>query len=92
LHSLAIKSPVEEGLKTVNYMQIRSIWAFNIVQDFSPSDSVVSLLDNLEGKLVVLKYVKFQNVGRLTIFIEDNQGSAMLYKFRSLSCMEALWK
>ncbi|GAB4835994.1 hypothetical protein Ancab_000913 [Ancistrocladus abbreviatus] len=37
------------------------------------SDTAALSPDNLQGKPVVLKYVKFQNVHSLTIFIEENQ-------------------
>ncbi|XP_038982029.1 PITH domain-containing protein At3g04780 isoform X3 [Phoenix dactylifera] len=40
--------------------------------------------DNLKGKPVNLKYVKFQNVRSLTIFIEDNQGGNDVSKVQKI--------
>nr|ABK26379.1 unknown [Picea sitchensis] len=57
---------------------------FSNVNDFPPSDTVVLSPDNLEGKPVVLKYVKFQNVRSLTIFIEDNQDGADVTQVQKL--------
>ncbi|XP_072952318.1 PITH domain-containing protein At3g04780 [Typha angustifolia] len=74
LHSVAIKGPEEEGPRTVKLFSNKEHMGFSNVNDYPPSDSVVLSSENLKGKPVILKYVKFQNVRSLTIFIEDNQG------------------
>ncbi|XXG77073.1 hypothetical protein AAC387_Pa08g1304 [Persea americana] len=73
LHSVLIKGPEEEGPRTVKLFANKEHMGFSNVNDFPPSDSVVLTLDNLKEKPVTVKYVKFQNVRSLTIFIEDNQ-------------------
>ncbi|KAF7817843.1 PITH domain-containing protein [Senna tora] len=73
LHSFAIKGPEEEGPKTVKLFSNKEHMGFSNVNDFPPSDVAVLSPENLTGKPVILKYVKFQNVRSLTIFIEDNQ-------------------
>ncbi|GKV07315.1 hypothetical protein SLEP1_g19109 [Rubroshorea leprosula] len=57
---------------------------FSNVNDFPPSDTLVLSPDILEGKPVILKYVKFQNVRSLTIFIEDNQSGSDITKVQKI--------
>lgn len=84
LHSLLIKGPTEEGPKTVKLFANKEHMGFSNVSDFPASDIVVLSADDLEGKPVALKYVKFQNVRSLTIFVEDNQGGADVTKIQKL--------
>lgn len=76
LHSIKIRAPTEYGPKTLKLFlnQPRSL-------DFDKAESSESvqqleleaedLVD--DAKPVQLKYVKFQNVNSLTIFVKDNQ-------------------
>uniref|UniRef100_A0A0D6R5U6 PITH domain-containing protein n=1 Tax=Araucaria cunninghamii TaxID=56994 RepID=A0A0D6R5U6_ARACU len=84
LHSLQIKGPPEEGPKTIKLFANKEHMGFSNVNDFPASDTVVLSADNLEGKPVPLKYVKFQNVRSLTIFIEDNQSGSDVTKVQKL--------
>ncbi|KAH7847855.1 hypothetical protein Vadar_030958 [Vaccinium darrowii] len=84
LHSIAINGTEEEGPKTVKLFANREHMGFSNVNDFPPSDAVVLSLDNLKGKPVVLKYVKFQNVRSLTIFVEDNQSGSEVTKIQKI--------
>ncbi|XP_015875408.2 PITH domain-containing protein At3g04780 [Ziziphus jujuba] len=84
LHSIAIKGPEEEGPKTVKLFSNKEHMGFINVNDFPPSDTINLSPDNLKGKPVVLKYVKFQNVRSLTIFIEDNQSGSDLTKVQKI--------
>ncbi|KAJ4744593.1 PITH domain-containing protein 1 [Rhynchospora pubera] len=74
LHSIVIKGPEEEGPKTVKLFSNKEHMGFSNVGDYPPSDTVVLSDEQLKGQPVILKYVKFQNVRSLTIFVEDNQG------------------
>lgn len=85
LHSIVVKGPEEEGPKTVKLFANREHMGFSNVNDFPPSDTVVLSEDNLKGKPVVLKYVKFQNVRSLTIFIEDNQSGSEISKVQKIA-------
>ncbi|CAK9210681.1 unnamed protein product [Sphagnum troendelagicum] len=76
LHSLIIKGPPDEGPRTLKLFANRQSMGFSNVNDFPINDAVTVSLEHLEGKPVPLKYVKFQNVRSLTVFIEDNQGSS----------------
>ncbi|KAF5191802.1 Thioredoxin-like protein [Thalictrum thalictroides] len=75
LHSINIKGPEEEGPRTVKLYANKEHMGFSNVNDYPPSDTAIFSSENLKGKPVTLKYVKFQSVRSLTIFIEDNQGS-----------------
>ncbi|KAK9291697.1 hypothetical protein L1049_019646 [Liquidambar formosana] len=83
LHSIAIKGPEEEGPKTVKLFSNKEHMGFSNVNDFPPSDTVVFSPDDLKGKPVIVKYVKFQNVP-LTIFIEDNQSGSDITKVQKV--------
>ncbi|XP_044483028.1 PITH domain-containing protein At3g04780-like [Mangifera indica] len=85
LHSFVIKGPEEEGPKTVKLFSNREHMGFSNVNDFPASDSAVLTPENLQGKPVVLKFVKFQNVRSLTIFIEDNQGGSDVTKVQKIA-------
>jgi hypothetical protein len=74
LHSIVITGPEEEGPRTVKLFSNKEHMGFSNVNDYPPSDTVVLSDEHLKGQPVILKYVKFQNVRSLTIFIEDNQG------------------
>ncbi|KAI3448689.1 hypothetical protein Pfo_005354 [Paulownia fortunei] len=76
LHSIVIKGPEEEGPKTVKLFANREHMGF--------SDTAVLSADNLKGKPVIVKYVKFQNVHGLTIFIEDNQSGSDITKVQKI--------
>ncbi|KAG5528567.1 hypothetical protein RHGRI_029299 [Rhododendron griersonianum] len=84
LHSIAINGPEDEGPKTVKLYANREHMGFSNVNDFPPSDTAVLTPENLQGKPVVLKYVKFQNVRSLTIFVEDNQSGSDVTKIQKI--------
>ncbi|KAH8507498.1 hypothetical protein H0E87_009880 [Populus deltoides] len=85
LHSIAIKGPEEDGPKMVKLFSNKEHMGFSNVNDYPPSDTVVLSPDTLKGKPVVLKYVKFQNVRSLTIFIEDNQLDSEITKVQKIA-------
>ncbi|XP_047946559.1 PITH domain-containing protein At3g04780-like [Salvia hispanica] len=85
IHSIVINGPEEEGPKTVKLFANREHMGFSNVNDFPPSDVAVLSEDNLKGKPVILKYVKFQNVRSLTIFIEENQSGSEISKVQKIA-------
>ncbi|KAF7129679.1 hypothetical protein RHSIM_Rhsim10G0108600 [Rhododendron simsii] len=72
------------GPKTVKLYANREHMGFSNVNDFPPSDTAVLSPEILQGKPVVLKYVKFQNVRSLTIFVEDNQSGSDVTKIQKI--------
>jgi len=75
VHSLKIKAPTDKGPKTIRIFQNQP----NTL-DFDKADSMVSIQDleltedQLDGSIIPLKFVKFQNVQNMMFFIKDNQG------------------
>nr|ACG34493.1 thioredoxin-like protein 1 [Zea mays] len=85
LHSALFKGPEEEGPKTVKLFSNKEHMGFSNVNDYPPSDTLELSSDHLiENKLLPLKYVKFQNVRSLTIFIEDNQSGSDVSKIHKI--------
>ncbi|XP_004495796.1 PITH domain-containing protein At3g04780 [Cicer arietinum] len=84
LYSIAVKGPEDEGPKTVKLWSNKEHMGFSNVNDFPPNDVAVLSPENLKGKPVLLKYVKFQNVRSLTIFIEDNQTESEITKVQKI--------
>lgn len=87
VHSIKIKAPTDKGPKHIKIFinQPRTI-------DFDMADSNTSIQDleftekDLEeGNPVPLRYVKFQNVQNLQIFVRDNQGSTETTQIDHLS-------
>lgn len=76
LHSIKIKAPQEEGPKTLKLFlnQPRSL-DFDKAETSEPIQQIELKAEDLleDAKPVPLKYVKFQNVNSLTIFVKDNQ-------------------
>jgi len=74
VHSLKIKAPSDKGPKMIRVFQNQP----NTL-DFDKADSMISVQDleltpqQLDGSLITLKFVKFQNVQNLQFFFKDNQ-------------------
>jgi len=75
LHSLKLKAPEDKGPKTVRVF----INQPNTL-DFDKATSMVSTQDielssaQLDGSVIPLKFVKYQNVQSVQFFVKDNQG------------------
>lgn len=74
IHSLKIKAPKDQGPKTVRLFinQPRTI-DFDSAESTQPTQEVIFKPEDLDGNAVLLRFVKFQNVQNLMIFIKDNQ-------------------
>ncbi|KAL8093431.1 PITH domain-containing protein At3g04780-like [Apium graveolens] len=84
LHSMVLEGPEEEGPKTVKLYSNKEHMGFSNVNDYPPSDTTVLSSDNNKGLPIAVKYVKFQNVRSLTIFIEDNQSGSDITKVKKI--------
>jgi len=75
IHSLKIKGPAYEGPKNLKLFinQPRTIDFDAADSNLSVQDLTLSAKDVEEGNPVPLRYVKFQNVVNLQIFVKDNQ-------------------
>lgn len=76
LHSIKIRAPPEYGPKTLRIFQNQPMTLdFDKAENSEPVQQVELKPENLtnDAEPVQLKYVKFQNVNSLTIFVKDNQ-------------------
>lgn len=77
IHSLRLEGPADKGPKTVKIFinQPRTL-DFDQADGMEPIQQVDLTPDDVkEGGMIPLKFVKFQNVLSITLFIRDNQGS-----------------
>ncbi|KAH3873149.1 thioredoxin-like protein 1 [Dreissena polymorpha] len=75
LHSLKLYGPADKGPKTVKIFQNqpRSL-DFDSADSMEPVQTLELTPDDVkEGSLIPLKFVKYQNVSSVTLFIKDNQ-------------------
>jgi len=75
VHSLMFKGPEDKGPKTVKiFINQPSTLDFDKAEGYEPTQLIdLSTEDLAEGNVVNLRYVKFQNVQNLTLFVKDNQ-------------------
>lgn len=79
----AVISP-EQAPKTVKLYANRDNMDFGDVASAEPTQVLQLRPEDTKGERVELKYVKFQNVRSLVIFIEDNQGGDETTRIDSL--------
>eukprot|EP00244_Chara_vulgaris_P010290 TRINITY_DN4679_c0_g1_i4.p1 TRINITY_DN4679_c0_g1~~TRINITY_DN4679_c0_g1_i4.p1 ORF type:complete len:169 (-),score=39.44 TRINITY_DN4679_c0_g1_i4:502-1008(-) len=85
LSAIVFKGPPEEGPRNVKLYTNRQSMGFSNTTDFPANQEIILSSDELKGKPVSLKFVKFQNIGSLTIFIENNQGEVETTKVTKIS-------
>lgn len=91
LHSLVVKAPAEDGPKTLKLYVNRQSMGFSNVADFPVTDTVVLSEEHLDGSQpLALKFVKFQNVRSLAIFVEDNQAGSDVTRLQKLAIFGSL--
>lgn len=90
LHSVVIKGPPEEGPKVIKLYANRNNMGFSNTGDYPPSDVITMSESGLkEGLPIALKFVKFQGVRSVTVFVESNQGgggTTRISKLAFLGC------
>ena len=75
IHSMKIKAPGDKGPKNVRIFMNQPT-----TLDFDKADSMAAAQDlsltpgQLDGSVIPLKYVKFQNVQNIQLFFKDNHG------------------
>jgi len=77
IHSIKIKAPADCGPKTLRLFinQPRTL-DFDSAESSQPTQEVVLQSSDLDGNAVNLRFVKFQTVQTLLIFVKDNQSGA----------------
>ncbi|XP_050301226.1 thioredoxin-like protein 1 [Anthonomus grandis grandis] len=74
IHSIKVKGPQDKGPKHIRIFinQPRTI-DFDLADSYTSVQDLELTPDDLEGNPVNLRYVKFQNVQNIQLFIKDNQ-------------------
>lgn len=77
VHSLKIKAPQEKGPKTIKLFinQPRTL-DFDMADSYQAVQQLELSPEDLEGNPVNLRYVKFQNVQNMQVFVKDNQSGS----------------
>jgi len=74
LHSLRIKAPADKGPKTVRlFINQPNTLDFDKADSMTSTQDVVLTPGQLDGSIIPLKFVKFQNVQSVQFFFKDNQ-------------------
>ncbi|KAK2725408.1 thioredoxin-like protein 1 [Artemia franciscana] len=86
LHSIKIKAPLDSGPKDLKlYINQPKTLDFDSAES-SQATQVISLSPkDLEGNPVNLRFVKFQNLQNLTMFVKNNQEDTDITKIEQLS-------
>ena len=87
LHSLMMYAPEDKGPKTIKIFQnLTKSLDFDSAESMAGSQEFeLTAADVKEGALIPLRYVKFQNVGSVTIFVKDNLGGGDVTQIDHLS-------
>lgn len=75
LHSLKIKAPADKGPKTLRiFINQPTTLDFDKADQMTATQDITLTPGQLDGSVVPLKFVKFQNVQNVQFFFKDNQG------------------
>jgi len=79
IHSLSFLAPKDDSrsIKKIKLYANKQHLDFESIESVAATQEIVLKKDDLiAGSIVSLKFVKFQNVNSLTIFVVSNQGDA----------------
>jgi len=86
LHSLKIKAPKDKGPKTIRvFINQPNTLDFDKADSMMSTQDITLSVDQLEGSVIPLKFVKFQNVQSVQFFIKDNQAGEDVTQIDHLS-------
>lgn len=75
IHSMKLEAPEENGPKTIKvFINQPTTLDFDRADSMEPVQQLQLTVEDLkEGGIIPLKFVKFQNVQNVTVFVRDNQ-------------------
>jgi len=86
IHSLKIKAPTDKGPKTLRVFQNQpNTLDFDGADSMEAAQDVVLTEKQLQGDIIPLKFVKFQNVTNIQFFFKDNQSGGEVTQIDYLS-------
>lgn len=75
LHSIKVKAPADKGPKTLRiFINQPTTLDFDKADQMTATQDIVLTPGQLDGSVIPLKFVKFQNVQNVQFFFKDNQG------------------
>lgn len=85
VHSLKIKAPPNSGPKTIKlFINLPNTIDFDAAMSNTATQELELTPKDLDGTPVNLRYVKFQNVQNLQIFVKDNQNDEEITRIDKL--------
>lgn len=85
IHSIKVKAPNTNGPKTLKlFINQPNTIDFDKADSMSPVQQIELSPTDLDGNALSLRFVKFQNVQNLQIFVKDNQSGAETTRIDSL--------
>ncbi|KAB7499491.1 Thioredoxin-like protein 1 [Armadillidium nasatum] len=85
IHSLRIKAPGDSGPKNIKlFINQPYTLDFDAAETGIPVQELELSKKDLDGDLINLKYVRFQNIMNLAIFIQDNQSGSEITKVSNI--------
>ncbi|KAL7648352.1 UNVERIFIED_CONTAM: hypothetical protein RMT77_000258 [Armadillidium vulgare] len=85
IHSLRVKAPADSGPKNIKlFINQPYTLDFDAAETGIPVQELELSKKDLDGDLINLKYVRFQNVMNLAIFIQDNQSGSEITKVSNI--------
>ncbi|XP_023346225.1 thioredoxin-like protein 1 [Eurytemora carolleeae] len=86
LHSIKIKAPADKGPKTLRlFINQPNTLDFDKADSMTSTQDIVLTPGQLDGSVIPLKFVKFQNVQNVQFFIKDNQSGGEVTQIDHLS-------
>ncbi|XP_049955101.1 thioredoxin-like protein 1 [Schistocerca serialis cubense] len=86
IHSIKLKADKEKGPKTIKlFINRTQTLDFDSANSYAPVQELILTPSDLEGKPINLKFVKFQNVQNIQLFIKDNQSGSEATQIEYLS-------
>lgn len=74
IHSMRVEAPEENGPKTLKvFINQPTTLDFDRADGMEPVQQLTLTAEDMKGGIIPLKFVKFQNVQNVTVFVRDNQ-------------------
>ncbi|VEN37618.1 unnamed protein product [Callosobruchus maculatus] len=86
IHSMKIKAPADKGPKNIRlFINQPKTLDFDTAESFTSVQDLELKPEDVEGNPVSLRYVKFQNVQNIQLFVKDNLGGTEVTQIDHLS-------
>jgi hypothetical protein len=91
LHSIKFEAPPTNGPKTIKLFINRPHMGFDEAESIEPAQVLSLTADDFSAnKATALRFVKFQNVPSITVFIQDNQDGSDVSALKRITFIGSL--